>query len=73
MYAIQNTKTGEFVYGTDYRYHPWHQRCSKNRAMLFETLTDAVNGFKERRCGKDYVISCVRLDVITSYDITDVE
>lgn len=28
MYAIRNKKTGLWLYGTDYRYNPPHQRTS---------------------------------------------
>lgn len=34
MFAIQNIKTGKFLYGTDYRYRPPHQRTSKTKCSL---------------------------------------
>ena len=56
MYAIQNVKTGKFVYGTDYRYHPHRQRTSKNQMLTYEDLLDAKYDFLHRKCGKDYKI-----------------
>ena len=56
MYAIQNIKTGKFVYGTDYRYYPRHQFTSKNRMLTYETDLAAWLDFHKRDCGKDYRI-----------------
>ena len=40
MYAIQNIKTGKFVYGTDYRYgrigQKHNQRTSKNQMLTYD-------------------------------------
>lgn len=33
MFAIQNQKTGKFLYGTDYRYNPPRQRTSFNEIV----------------------------------------
>lgn len=33
MFAIQNIKTGKFLYGTDYRYRPPHQRTSNTNVL----------------------------------------
>ena len=56
MYAIQNQKTGKFVFGTDYRYRPAHQRTSHDRMLTYESLEHARNDFRFRGCGKDYKI-----------------
>lgn len=56
MYAIQNIKTGKFVYGTDYRYYPRHQRTSHNRLLTYDTLAQAKSDYLHRQCGKDYRI-----------------
>lgn len=56
MYAIQNIKTKKFVYGTDYRYYPRHQRTSMNRLLTYETLAEAKYDYRHRQCGKDYRI-----------------
>ena len=69
MYAIQNIKTGKFVYGTDYRYDPAHQFTSNNRMLTFETDLAAWLDFKKRRCGKDYRI--VVLKTIEVKRVTD--
>ena len=55
-YAIKNTRTGRFVYGTDYRYYPPHQRTSRYRALLFEDYESADIARKSRRCTNYYAI-----------------
>ena len=64
MYAIRNKRTLKWMYGTDYRYHPPHQRTSIFRAMLFEHYEDALNEMRWRRCGKDYEIVPVMLEAL---------
>ena len=55
MFAIQNIKTGKFVYGTDYRYGKFpHQRTSTNQMVTYDTLWYAKRNFYYRRCGKNY-------------------
>lgn len=49
-----NIKTNMFVYATDYRYHPPHQRTSKNQMLTFPDKQTALLSLKNRRCGKDY-------------------
>lgn len=56
MYAIQNIKTGKFVYGTDKRYWPPHQRTSKDCVLTYATPGEAKSDFICRKCGKDYRI-----------------
>lgn len=56
MFAIQNKRTGGFIYGTDYRYHPPHQRTSKNQMLTYDELRWAEMDLKNRRCSKDYKI-----------------
>ena len=56
MYAIQNVKTGKFVYGTDYRYSPRRQRTSKNQMVTFMDLHSCQVDFLHRGSGKDYSI-----------------
>lgn len=56
MYVIANKRNGKFVCGTDYRYHPPHQRLSDEQALTFDYLEHAETAFKTRRCGKDYEI-----------------
>jgi len=64
MWAIRNKRTKKWVYGTDYRYWPHHQRTSENKALTFEDEEDAQYEMKHRQCGKDYEIVPVRLEVI---------
>lgn len=60
MYAIQNIKTGKFVYGTDYRYgrlgEKHNQRTSKNKMLTYDDYYLAAEDFRHRGCGKDYRI-----------------
>lgn len=56
MYAIQNIKTGKFVYGTDYRYFPRHQRTSFNQMLTYDEYYFAECDFLSRGCSKDYRI-----------------
>lgn len=64
MYAIRNRKTKKWVYGTDYRYHPVHQRTSFFRALTYEHYEDAFNDMKYRRCGDQYEIVPVILEEV---------
>lgn len=56
MYAIQNMKTGKFLYGTDYRYNPRHQRTSFEKMKTYDEYFFAECDFLSRGCGKDYRI-----------------
>lgn len=60
MYAILNIKTSKFLYGTDYRYFPPHQRTSRNQALTYDSLARAKADFRGRRCEKDYWVVCLR-------------
>lgn len=52
MFAIQNIKTGKFLYGTDYRYRP-----SKTKMLTYSSIAEAAHDFwVKRKCGKDYRI-----------------
>lgn len=63
-YAIRSKRTKKWVYGTDYRYHPWHQRTSAEKALVFDDYKLAKLAFEARRCGKAYEIVPVRIEVI---------
>lgn len=56
FYAIRNKRTGRWVYGTDYRYHPHQQLTSESRFIVYPTLEAAKQDFEFRRCGKAYQI-----------------
>jgi hypothetical protein len=56
MFAIINKRTLKFVYGTDYRYHPYHQRTSYDWMLTMPDIEKAEYEFRHRQCGKDYVI-----------------
>lgn len=80
MFAIQNIKTGKFVYGTDYRYSPPHQRTSFNQYFVYCSLADAKIDFKVRKCCKDYrvvsleparIMQIIAFDTESGYKIYD--
>lgn len=58
MYAIQNIKTGEFVFGTYFSYvHGENQqRTSMEQMVTYDCLWYAKVDFIKRECGKDYRI-----------------
>lgn len=56
MFAIQNRRTGKFVYGTDYRYYPRHQRTDFERMLTYDEYCFAECDFLSRGCSKDYRI-----------------
>lgn len=60
MYAIQNIKTGKFVYGTDYRYFPYRQRTSNDCMLTYDFLFAAQSDFLHRKCGKNYKIVALK-------------
>ena len=71
MFAIQNIKTGKFLYGTDYRYHLPHQRTSKMKMLTYSSTAEAAHDFwVKRRCGKDYrivVLKSVEVERVIDY------
>lgn len=64
MWAIRNKRTRKWLYGTDYRYRPFHQRTSRDRVLVFGNNLEANIEFKHRQCGKDYEIVLVRIEAI---------
>lgn len=56
MFAIQNQRTGKFVYGTNYHYSPRHQRTNFERMLTYDEYRFAESDFLSRRCGRDYRI-----------------
>lgn len=60
MFAIINTRSERWLYGTDFRYHPPHQRTSKNQMLTFEDKETAKFEFKRRQCNKDYRIAVLK-------------
>lgn len=56
MFAIQNRRTGKFVYGTDYCYYPRHQRTDFERMLTYDEYRFAESDFLSRGCSKDYRI-----------------
>ncbi len=62
MYAIQNIKTGEFLFGTDFGYGPdsCRQRTSLEQMLTFDRLRHAKVDFVRRQCGSDYRIVRVK-------------
>lgn len=56
MYAIQNIKTGKFLFGTDFNYSPNRQRTSFEQMLTFNEYSFAEAAFLHRQCGRDYRI-----------------
>ncbi len=56
MFAIQNIRTGKFMFGTDYRYYPPRQRTSYNRMITYEDYASAKSDLLCRRCGENYCV-----------------
>ena len=65
-YAIRNKKSKRWLYGTDYRYSPPHQRLSDDTPYLYPTQWLAELAFKARMCNKDYEI--VKVEVYSDQD-----
>lgn len=63
MYAIINTRTKKFVYGTDYSHYPYTQRTSTDQMETYGDMLLAVMDFRKRKCGKDYKIVRVEVSV----------
>ena len=64
-YAIQNRRTGKFVMGTDWRFHPPHQITDAHAGMMFTQRFDAEITLASRRCGDDYrVVEVKPLEVV---------
>lgn len=70
MYAIQNINTGKFVCGTDYRFHPPHQRTSKSEMLTYSTLAEVSHAFwVKRKCGKNYrIVKLKKPEVEKTFD-----
>ncbi len=72
MFAIKNIKTGKFVFGTDYRYSPPHQRTSNTQMFTYDSLASAKVGFISRKCSKRYyrivVLKPVEVDRIIDFN-----
>ena len=71
MLAIQNLRTGKFVYGTDYRYSPPRQRTSLTKMKTYSEMREAVADYNRRRCGKDYrivVLKTIEVKRVIDFD-----
>ena len=60
---IQKSYPYKWVYGTDYRYDPPHQRLSDDVPLMFARKEDAEAEFRKRKVGKGYRIVKVRIEV----------
>lgn len=72
MYAIMNLDTGKFLYGTDYRYEPPHQRTAFNEVETYCSLDKAKMDYKHRRCGKSYAIVEISVNVKSVIEFKEV-
>lgn len=62
MYAIRNKKTKKWLFGTDRRYFPPHQRTADDRVLIFSDRKCAEIEMTSRRCNKNYEIVAVRVE-----------
>ena len=70
----EDIKTGKFVYGTDYRYFPRHQRTSRTQMRTYNCLNHARADFISCGCGNDYRIVClksVEVERVIEFDSPD--
>jgi len=63
MYAIINKQTKKFLSGTDYRHVPYTQITDTERMETYGDMLTALVDFRKRRCGKDYQIVRVKVEV----------
>lgn len=63
MFAIRNKKTNKWVWGTDYRYDPPHQRTDIDKALTFNSEESAKDALLNRRCGKEYEVVEVEIKI----------
>jgi hypothetical protein len=52
MFAIRHRKTKQWVYGTDYRMCPHHQRTSDDQALTYKTSKEACQDYEHRDCSR---------------------
>lgn len=76
MYAIQNVKTGKFLFGTDFGYGSGscRQKTSLEQMMTFDCLRYAKADFLHRQCGEEYRIVRLKppeVERIIDYDGPD--
>ena len=64
MFAIRNKRSMKWLYGTDYRWHPPHQRTSEDKLLIFEDYEEAESQFRWRKCGKDYEVVAIRIEAL---------
>ena len=64
MYAILNTKTKKFVYGTDKSNGwPFYQRESSEQMITYSDPEIAKIDFRSRGCGDEYKIAKVSINI----------
>lgn len=63
-YAIIDTRTGKYVYGTDFCYSPRHQRTSDCQMITFPDILSARREFSGRECGEDYKIVKIGTEIL---------
>ena len=50
-WVIKSKRNGEYVFATDYRYHPTAQVTRPDRGILLGSKAEAFIEMKHRRCG----------------------
>ena len=60
-WAIKNTKTGKWLYGTNFGHGHNTQNTSHNRIQTWENRELAEAEFRWRKCGKGYKVVPVEI------------
>ena len=60
-WAIKNSKTGKWMYGTKYGHGQNTQNTSYNRIQTWETKELAELEYRHRKCGKAYKVVPVEI------------
>ena len=70
MFAIKNKRTGEWVFGTNWRCSPPRQRLHPEQAVTYRTRGLAESDFKNRECHEStYKIVAVELREIAEVSV----
>ena len=64
-WAIKNSKTGKWLYGTKYGHGQNTQNTSHNRIQTWETKELAEIEYRHRKCGKAYKVVPVEIVEVT--------
>ncbi len=64
MWAIRNTRTKKWLYGTDFKHKPYVQMTSKDCCLTYEDERSALIDMRFRMCDKEYEVVRVRMIIM---------